>query len=420
MGTEVGRIEKEFVFKSLADDKVPCDLHGSRCECQCVFSGSAQDRLELSPVEGTAEGFAPGDEVRVFFYLKNNYHTFATKVLEAGARRIVVRQPDGVYKNLQRKFERVKLRGSLDVSFSLHGTKVELNFPKSDRFSPVEPPEVAETFDPQRIQELVKAFRAKLESLCSDNKIVMLRDKIPRSWEERIIVRLGKALWIPSTADDFPMRDPFPDERIITKPELMKLEEEAGAQPYVITSRLGNILYEKTKKELVSELYYPMLYNEYVVGYVHVWNTAERRERISRELFEYVGQFTKVLCYSLVANGYFKVENSTERRFEAPIIDMSASGILFAHSSTDLVKELLVHTDLELTLRMERRVMQVGARIMRKFRDAEYAYFGLLFLRIERDDFEFLFSSLYGKPFDPSMEGTWEGGAPPPPLDMGL
>jgi c-di-GMP-binding flagellar brake protein YcgR len=418
MGTEVGRIEKEFVFKSLVDDKVPCDVHASRKEFSCRFSGVSEDRLEMSPVEGKLDGLTIGEEVRVFFYLKNNYHTFASRVLETSPDHVVVQQPPGVYKNLQRKYERVKQEGSIDVSFSLHGTKVELNFPKSDRFSPVEPPEEDVTFDPRRIQEVVKTFRIKMETLTSDNKIVMLRDRMPRSWEEKIIVRLGKSLWIPSTAEDFPVRDPFPDERVITKSELIALEEEAGSAPYLVTSKLGNLLYEKTKKDIVSELWCPVLYNEYVVGYVHVWNTAARRERISRDLIEFVQQFAKVLCYSLVTNGYFKVENSTERRYEAPIIDLSASGLLFAHTSTELVKELLVHTDLDLTVRLDTRTIPVGGRIMRKFRDAENTYFGLLFLKIEQADFQFLFHFLYGKEFDPSLEGTWEGGAPPPPLDM--
>jgi hypothetical protein len=418
MGTEVGRIEKEFVFKSLVDDAVPCDLHGSRKEARCRFSGVTDTVLELAPVEGTIEGFEPGEEVRVFFYLKNNYHTFATRILNVTPSAVTVDHPPGVYKNLQRKFERVKLGGTMDVSFSLHGTKVELNFPKSDRYSPVEPPEESSNFDPKRIQQVVKTFRIRMETLATDNKIVMLRDKMPRTWEEKTIVRLGKSLWIPATDEDFPVRDPFPDERVITKGELIKLEEDAGAQPYVITSKLGNILYEKTKKDIVSELWCPVLYNEYVVGYVRVWNTAARRERISRETMEYVQEFAKVLCFSLVTNGYFKVENSGDRRYEAPIIDMSASGLLFAHTSTDLVRDLLVHTDLELTVRFDGRTMMIGARIMRKFKDAENTYFGVLFLRIEQEDFQYLFQFLYGKAFDPSLEGTWEGGAPPPPLDM--
>ncbi len=105
---------------------------------------------------------------------------------------MIVDQPPGVYKNLQRKFERVRVAGGMDVSFSLHGTKVELNFPKSDRFNPVEPPEESTAFDPKRIEEVVQTFRTRMESLVSDSKIVMMRDRMPRTWEEKIIVRLGK------------------------------------------------------------------------------------------------------------------------------------------------------------------------------------------------------------------------------------
>jgi hypothetical protein len=418
MGTEVGRIEKEFVFKSLVDDGATCELHGSRKEFACRFSGVSDTLLELTPLAGTIEGIQPGDELRVFFYLKNNYHTFATRAVEVQPGRISVTHPQGVYKNLQRKFERVKVRAEMDVSFSLKGRKIELNFPKTERFNPVEPPEPSDTFDPRRILEVVKTFRIRMETVVSDNKIIMLRDKMPRAWEEKVIVRLGKALWIPATSEDFPARDPFPDERVVTKSDLIKLEEEAGSQPYVITSKLGNILYEKSKKEIVSELWCPVLYNEYVVGYIHLWNTAARRERISRETVDYVHQFAKVLCYSLVTNGYFKVESGNERRYEAPIIDMSASGMLFAHTSTDLTRELLVHTDLELTVKFDARTMRIGARVMRKFKDAENAYFGVLFLRLAQEDFGYLFTFLYGKPFDPSFEATWEGGAPPPPLDI--
>jgi hypothetical protein len=418
MGTAVGRIEKEFVFKALIDDGTPCDVHGTGKEAKCRFSRVDEESLEMVPLEGSLSGFQTGEEVRVFFYLKNNYHTFSAKLIEASAERIVVQHPRGVYKNLQRKYERVKPSENLEVSFSLKGTKIDLNFPKSERFSEVEPPQTSTSFDSAKIQELVSAFRKKMTSLVSDNKILMMRDRLPRAWEEKVMVRLGKCLWIPSTEEDFPAKDPFPDERVITKGDLIRLEEESGAQPYVITGKLGNILYEKAKKDIGSELWCPILYNEYVVGYLHLWNNMVPKNRIGKDLVEYTWQFAKMLCYSLVTNGYFKAEKASERRYEAPIIDMSASGLLFAHNSGDLVRELLVHTDLDLSMRLGKRSFKVGARVMRKFRDAENTYFGVLFLRIDPDDFASLFEYLYGKPFDPLYEAVWEGGAPPPPLEM--
>ena len=419
MGLPVGRIEKEFVFKALVDEGAECDVHGSQKEARCRFSAAAEESIDLAPVEGELPLFAPGEELRVFFYLRNNYHTFLTSVREADGKRLSVRRPEGVYKNLQRKYERVRPRGDIEVSFTLSGRRIELNFPKTERFSPVEPPPASEEFDPHRIQELVGAFRRKMDSLCSANSITMLRDKLPRAWEEKVITRLGKSLWIPSTEEDFPARDPFPDERVVTKPELVRLEEESGAQPYVISGRLGNILYEKAqKKDIYSELYCPILYNEYAVGIIHVWNTGGRRERISKQVVEYVQEFAKILSYSLVRNGYFRAEAGAERRYEAPIIDMSASGLLFAHTNADLGRELLVHTDLELSMRLDGKSIAVGARIMRKFKDADSVYFGALFLRISPEDFGFLFKFLYGKPFDPATENMWEGGAPPPPVEL--
>jgi PilZ domain len=418
VGTQVGRIEKEFVFKVLVDDATPCDVHGTGKEAQCRFSQVDDERLTMVPLIGVLPAFQAGEEVRVFFYLKNNYHTFSSRLIEAGPEKLIVQHPRGVYKNLQRKYERVKPPEDLHVSFSLRGTKIELNFPKSERYSEVEPPEASSTFDPRRIQTLVRAFREKMSNLVSDNKIVMMRDRLPRGWEEKVMVRLGECLWIPSTEEDFPAKDPFPDERVITKAALIRLEEESGAAPYVITGKLGNILYEKSKKGIFSELWCPVLYNEYVVGYLHVWNTMDRKNRIGKDLVEYTWQFGRMLCYSLVTNGYFKAENVSERRYEAPIIDMSASGLLFAHNSGDLTKELLVHTDLDLTMRIGKHSFKVGARVMRKFRDAENNYFGVLFLRFEPRDFAYLFEYLYGKPFDPVYEGVWEGGAPPPPLEM--
>jgi hypothetical protein len=416
MGTAVGRIEKEFVFKSLVDEGAACEVHGRGKEIRCRFTGSDDRSLSFAPLQGVLEGLPPGEEVRVFFYLKNNHHTFSSTIIASSPTLLTVEQPRGVYKNLQRKYERVRLSEEIEVSFSMSGRRIELAFPKSDRYGVVEPPQLAESFDTAKINELVKGFRDKMSSLTSLNRITMFRDRMPRAWEERVMVRLGKCLWIPSTEDDFPAADPFPDERVITKTELSRLEQESGVLLHVVMSKLGNILYEKAKKNVFSELYCPILYNEYVVGYIHLANTTDRRERISRDLLDQVYQFGKILCWSLVKNGYFTVEGPGERKFEAPIIDLSASGILFAHSSADLARELLVHTDVDLTIRIRGRAMVMGARIMRKLKDVDATYFGALFLRMQPEDLRFLFEYLYGKPFDEKYESIWEGGAPPPPV----
>jgi len=416
MGTPVGRIEKEFVFKSLVDEGASADLHSNKKEARVAFCGVREGEIDLKSVQGDLSGFEVGDEVRVFFFLKNNYHTFVSRILSQQADRVTIVDPHGVYKNLARKYERVKPEREIEVWFTLKGKKVELNFPKTEHFSSVDPPKAALERNPGRIDALVEGFREKLSPHVSQNTIPMFRDRLPRTFEEKVLVRLGRCLWIPSTEEDWPQKDPFPEERIITKADLIKLEEAEGLAPYLITSKLGNILFEKTRSDIFSELCCPLMYFEYLVGYIHLVNTGDKRERISKDVVEQSWQFAKILCWTLMQNGYFKSDSSQERRFEAPILDLSASGILFAHPSQDIGKEILVHSELDLTVRIGRRSFGVGTRIMRKFKDTQATYFGAQFMRIAPEDFRLLYETLYGKPFTEEQGMLWEGGAPPPEL----
>ena len=54
----------------------------------------------------------------------------------------------------------------------------------------------------------------------------------------------------------------------------------------------------------------------------------------------------------------------------------------------------------------------------RKFQDGERSYFGLQFLSIGPEDLAFLFEKLYGHPYSSEEDARWEGGTPPPPLDL--
>jgi hypothetical protein len=258
-----------------------------------------------------------------------------------------------------------------------------------------------------------------MDKAVSTSRIVMLRDKVPDRYEEKVIAALGKMLWIPLTEEDWPAKDPFPDERVILRRDLVKYEESLDRPAYVISSKLGNILYEKQKKGIQSELWCPILYESYIIGYVYLANLNERKERISKDLADWVWEFCKVLSYSLQLSGYFTSRDAlAERRYESPIIDISAAGLLFAHPRRELAKELLIHTDLDLTLRFRERKMVIHARVRRKFQDEERSYFGVQFLSISPEDLAFLYQKLYGRTFTHEEESRWEGGMPPPPLDL--
>jgi PilZ domain len=419
MGVKVGRIVREFLFRGLAEQRLEMKLHAHRRELAGRTAAVKPDRIEVEITSGDPRSFAAGDPVRAYFLYQNNWHTFSTRVVESGEAMVALEIPEGVYKNPQRKYERVAIGEEAEVYFTLLGQRVELNFPRTTRPLPAETPLVREDFDFSSLDKLHKSFRERMERAVSTSRIVMLRDKLPERYEEKVIAALGKMLWIPLTEEDWPSKDPFPDERVILRRDLVKYEESLDRPAYVITSKLGNILYEKQKKGVHSELWCPILFESYIIGYVYLANVEERKERISKELADWVWEFAKVLSYSLQLAGYFTSGTEvTERRYESPIIDISAAGLLFAHPRQDLARDLLVHTDLDVTVRFPERKLSIHARVRRKFQDAERSYFGLQFLSIEPEDLAFLFQKLYGRPYSSEEDSRWEGGTPPPPLDL--
>jgi hypothetical protein len=421
MGVQVGRIVKEFVFKNLVEQKVELRLRGHRKELAGPAVDIQESFIVIEVREGSPDKFRVDETVRVYFLFQNNYHTFEARILEKPEGRVKLSHPDGVYKNPQRKYERVQMEEEAEVYFTLHGgQRVELNFPKTSRYVALSPDEIARRmdFDSSSIQSLHRSFRERMKEAVSQARIIMLRDKAPERYEERIMAATGKMLWIPSTEEDFPVQDPFPEERIVTRRELVKYEEALDRPSYVISSKLGNILYEKQKKLIHSELYCPVLYETYMVGYLYLCNREGRKERIDKSLVEYAYDFSRVLGYSLQINGYFSTGVSAARRFEAPIIDISASGLMFAHRREDLSRDLLIHTDMDITVKFRDRKMVIGSRVRRKFQDAQRSYFGVQFLRINQEDLNFMFAKLYGRPYTVEEENRWEGGTPPPPLDL--
>lgn len=420
MGIRVGRIVKEFVFKSLIEQNVELNIHAQRKEITGSILEIKDEYLDVEIRSGDPNLFSADENVQVYFLFQNNYHTFESVILEIGEDRVKLVHPEGVYKNPQRKNERVKISDQAEVFFTIKGQKVELNFPRSNRYTELSPEVINSRidFDYSSIKSLYKNFREKTMDEVSEARIIMMREKVLDKYEEKVMAATGKMFWIPSTEEDFPINDPYPEERLITRRDLVKYEEALDRPPHVITSKLGNILYEKQKKQIHSELFCPILYDLYLVGYVYLCNREDRKEKISKDLLEYAYDFSRVLGYSLHLTGYFTSNDSMEPKYEAPIIDISASGLLFAHPRADLSDNLLIHTDMEVTVRFPERTMVIGSRVRRKFQDAERCYFGVQFLDINQEDLNFLFEKLYAKPYSIEEENKWEGGTPPPPLDL--
>ena len=54
MGTAVGRIVQEFVFRSLVDQRIPIQVHGHRKEMEGVLASVDDTSLDLTVSQGGA------------------------------------------------------------------------------------------------------------------------------------------------------------------------------------------------------------------------------------------------------------------------------------------------------------------------------------------------------------------------------
>ncbi len=398
MGEKVNRIEREFVLKSLADKGIPVT---ALCGCERVrlrIVEATEDAVIVEPER--AVGWRTGDSVEVFFVFQNNNHTFRSCVAAVEGGRCRLAMPAGLYKSLQRQFDRVRNPEGFTVSFRLAGAgSIELVFPVSGAPAEAPQPQPDRAFDPAAIRDLVDKFNRVAAAWPSEGRIVMMRNRAAATYEERIMQATGKALWIPSTEEDFPSRSPVPEPRVLTKAEIVKYERSCGVEAGLILSRIADILYRKQRQGIESELCWPLLHQRYFVGYLHLLTRVAAR-RIGRALVEWVGQFAMILAYSLEHSGYFKDEAVQVRPYQAEPVDLSASGLLFAHPDKDLYKKLLVHSDIRVSLKARNRRMTVGSRVIRKFMDRDRVYVALRFLDMSPEDFRYLYETLYGRPFD--------------------
>ncbi|RPJ04159.1 MAG: hypothetical protein EHM28_13945, partial [Spirochaetaceae bacterium] len=180
-------------------------------------------------------------------------------------------------------------------------------------------------------------------------------------------------------------------------------------------SEVSNVYYNKAKAGIQSEIYCPVLYHEYAVGYIYVINKKTHKP-LDEEFLQYVITFAKVLSYSLEINGYYKQYKKNMVEYKMPVIDISASGLLFATRIPDLNEKIKSFLDFDITIKFMGKTVIAGSRVMRKFNDTQYFYFAAQFLKISEDQFNALFEYLYGKSFSEKDEMNWEGGIPPPPL----
>jgi hypothetical protein len=395
MGTALSRIEKEFILMNLIEKRAPVEL---RCRSQriaCTISEMSRDMMVVEAGDSLPDYIKKTVPVEAFFNFKGKRMTFKSLVDGLEDRKVTLTIPEGIYRDLSRKFERISNPEDVTISFWVQGRKFDLSFPKAENAEVPEEEPAANGFDPSRIADLLRAFREKAREFASENKIVMFRERKPESIEEKIVAKTGRILVYPQSFGgdkDVSLLSP----KVLAQEEVVIAQTKEGEELFQVLADISAINVEKEKKGIVQDMYCPILYQEYVAGYLYLVSFKDAPAKFGQKVVDYVLQFSRLLSYALKVNGYFKAEPVREKLDKIELIDMSASGLLFCLDIEEFQDVFTLYQDLDITIHMKDREIAAVGRIMRKFNDKGRIYIALHFFQMEDEAKTFLIEYLYG------------------------
>ena len=411
MAVSIDRVEREFILVSAAQAKIEARLRAAGRSLKCLVSAAGDESVSFSTAS-VPPHFAPRELVSVCFDFRGQAVAFDAPVIKSTSNGLVLGLPESMYRSLSRRWTRVRPPKDLTVDFLLADSNLRLDCPESDEWVDVELPELREGLDSRDLAALVDSFKAKAQSMASEGRVVMYKDKGPSDVAEEMAARMGRILYVPSTLGALPFTDPYSSGRIVTRG--MAEDYEASAIPSsspteASDSRLSLYLRGRAVKGLCSALWCPVVYYKYTVGMVLMSNDASRSSPLDLGAVDLAWEFSRVLAWFLKRHGYFASSNSeSEIARSAPhrggIVDASPSGLLaeLPVGGPSIDQGAVIH----LRLGLRGRGIVCSGKIARRYNEGGMSFCGIAFIDLSTQDRAFLSRELYG---DAEDERTEEG-----------
>jgi hypothetical protein len=397
MATPVKNVEREFMLRFLYDEDLPLIYLKDRVEHLLFLKKPARDEM-LFQTDQPIENLKIKDRIDLMFDYRGRAIVFNTEVLRIKDREIICTIPNFLYKNLDRSYSRVSVPSQMQVQFTFLDDRYDLSFPKVTEYETEDWGDFLQNSDPRNLTGLIEQMDAWIKNFTATHKLVLFKDAKPSTAEERVISETGKTLFLPSIRDGFPQNDPFPQKRIITENMFKRYLESTGIGLAFIDNACARFIKMKTDSGISSDAWIPILFHEYVIGYIHIWNTVEGKPPFDYKVIDILYQFAKVLAYSLKINGYFEEGKLKNDSFEGKVIDISASGLLFAYPPSGISSALQPESRLTVRMSTPERSITTEAVIVRCFKDKSLGYYGCQFEKMEIENLSYLFEAIYGKP----------------------
>ena len=402
----VSQIEKEFLIKTVVQNEQPVRFHGVSTTGTGLITKIDRSSLSvdiLNTFDDTP--FCLFEHLTGYFDCHGSKYAFDTTVRNCNQNKIMIDPPLKLLKSLQRKYVRVRKPRGIEILFHLANEDIVLDYPVCPEYISVEANEKSALNSGEKIPELINSFKNQLMDRCSNCTIIMFRTKKPELFEEELISKTGKVLFIPSTGSSLPKTDPYPEGRIITQ----GIEENFEDPNYFIEgSKFEKLLAEKKTKSISSEIWCPIVYYQYVVGYVNVINMGTESFDIS--MVDYLWDFSRLLAYKLKVSGYFSLAADTiePRKHRASILDISPGGMFISLPKTEIRTPIREGSIFAIEIQIGSTNIHCSARITRRYDENASTSYGMSFTDIIPADVSLLYEFLYRRPYSSIDSDAYE------------
>jgi hypothetical protein len=410
MATPVTRIEKEFYLQTLFTAQIPVVyIYGQTQYFLYMVQKPTKGQLFFKS-DRPIEGLMIHKNINLIFDYYGEVIIFAVEIVDIKETYIITFEPEFLQKNLARSFQRVSPPADLQVLFTFKGDHYSLPYPRIHNYEDEAPTELIDTMNPKDLKGIFSQITAWGENIASGIKIMVFQNTKLSCTEERLLAETGRSVYLPSTLDTFPRQDPYPKRRLITEDMFKRYLESVGVDIHSINKAYADFIKEKNKNGIFSDLWVPIFFQEYVVGYIHIWvQNKEGAKPLDYGIIDSLYQFTKVLAVSLKTNGIFDRGKMKNEPLMVRVIDISASGLLFTYPDLAYAKKLLPETELSVQLKTDHRTINTPVRIARQYKDGVQMNYGCRFLDMEPEDLRFLFEYIYGKTFSAEEKAFFAG-----------
>ncbi|MDR2485004.1 MAG: PilZ domain-containing protein [Treponema sp.] len=406
MSTMVQGIEKEFLLKSLYNEQVSVICMYNRVEYTLKIEKVTKAEIVFKANQ-VIMGLTSGKKIDLTADYKGVMVVFVVEINSINKDRFIAAFPELLYKNLDRAYPRVLFPPDMQFKFSF--LQERYLFPVSEDVDPrtLTGDDLLPDPDLKDFNDIVANMDSWVKESGSEYKLVLFKDvKRLSLLEEQIVIKTGKALFLPSSQGSFLETDPDPKKRVITIPQFLQYLETIGVLPSYFDAALDQFIKSKQAKQILADAWVPLRFKEYVIGYIHFWATKEGSPPLEYTVIKTLYQYANSMIFALKEKEYFESFNLKDRLIPAQGVDISAGGICFSCTQTNLVALLILDSELSIKLITSKRTISLKARVLRRYEEKGSTHFGCHFFDAAPEDVRFLYEYIYGKPFTDSVTAS--------------